>query len=189
MEQPIRRKPRRRRTKTLDRKQLLIVGCVIGAVALIIAALIFLLSGSGGEKVETPRGPLKPLTIGQLTRDGESMVVENSYLEVRFAYAFSDLIRVEAVNQETKTAMEFSARIAGEDRKIYCIWFNSQDGQTVGTLDLQDGEAPVRVSAVFYQPDAQLSEEDRKTFAATQETVNDVIAAMRENMYFVEARG
>lgn len=186
MEQPVRRRPRRKRkTQTPNSKQLLIAGCVIGAVALIIAACIFLFGGNGSGSDQTPqRGPLKELTVEALTRDGKSMVVRTSYMNVEFPYAFSDLIQVEAINESNRTALTFSARINGADRKLYTIWFNASVGQPVGKYDLQNDQPPVAVSVEFFQPDGKLSEDDRKTFFATQETVNEVLSSMEKDTCF-----
>lgn len=189
MDQPIRRRPRRKK-RNLNAKQLLIAGCVIGAVALVVAAcLIF--PGPGEEEgiaVPTVQGQaavdMPALTVNGLHRDGETMVVDTSYMDVAFPYAFSDLIGVEAVNQEEMAALEFRAKIGGGDRKLYTVWFNNTQGQSVGTYDLQNGEAPVCVTVVFYDPPAELGGDDRVTFFATQETFNDVLASMKEDGNF-----
>lgn len=186
MEQPIRRRPRRRKKKTPNAKQLLIAGCVIGAVALIIAAcIVFSNPGGDGEDSVVPtahdRSPLTELTVNGLSRDGEMMVVDTSWMDVAFPYAFSDLIQVEAINQEKMAGLEFRAKINGANRKIYTIWFNSTEGQSVGTYDLNDGEAPVTVTVSFYDPDTELEGDDRVTFYATQETFNDVLASMKND--------
>lgn len=184
MEQPIRR--RRRRKKTPNSKQLLIAGCVIGAVALIVAACVFLgfWLGGGDDPAQPPRGALKELTVQELVREQETMVVHTSYLDVAFPYAFSDLISVEAVNQETATALTFTVTINKETYKLYTLWFNGEAGQTVGSLDLEDGYEPVRVSVAFYDPAGGLQGDDRKTFSVTQETVNDVLNSMKEDGHF-----
>lgn len=185
MERPRRR---RKKKKTPNSKQLLIAGCVIGAVALIVAACIFL--GGGGSKEEGPvaydpdRGPLKELKVNSLTRQGETMEVDTSYGKVEYPYAFSDLIQVETLNQDNQTALAFSARINNEDKALYTIWFNGSEGQTVGALDLEDGERPVLITVVFYQPGAELSGDDRTTYYATQETVNDVLTALQKDKNF-----
>lgn len=182
-------KRRRKKKKTPNRKQLLIAGCVIGAVALIVAACIFL--GMGGKDEDGPiaydpdRGPLKELTVGELTRQGEMMVGQTSYLNFEFPYAFSDLIGVDAINQGNQTALAFFARIDGKERPLYTIWFNGNEGEGAGTLDLRDGEKPVLVTVVFYKPGTELSEDAQTTYYATQETVNDVLASMQKDNNFV----
>lgn len=186
MEQPVRRRPRRRK-KTPNSKQLLIAGCVIGAVALIVAACIFvftLAGGCAGEQPQTPRGDLKELTVGEFVREQETMVVHTSYLDVAFPYAFSDLIGVEAVNEQTAAGLTFTVTINKEKHKLYTLWFNSEAGDTAGSFDLEDGHEPVRVSVVFYKPDSGLEEDDRTTFFATQETINDVLDYMEKDSHF-----
>lgn len=196
MEQPIQRNPRRRprkqsfiekiqeKIKTLNSKQLLIAGCVVGAVALIVAACIFFFGGNGAEPTDPERTQIRELTVGSMERDAETMVVQTSYMPVEFPYAFSDLIQVQAVNQDKQAALEFSARIDGADRTLYTVWFNAEVGQRVGSFDLQDGEKPVQVTVVFYEPDAELQGDHRITYYATQETVNDVLTSMEKDEHF-----
>lgn len=178
----------KRKGKTPDKKLFWIAGCVVGVVALIVAACIFLGGDKGPAVYDPERGPLKELTVGSMERQGETMVVDTSYGEVKFPYAFSDLIRVEAFNQGNQTALTFTARIGGQDEKLYTIWFNSPEGTAAGSMDLKDGEDPVTVTLVFYQPDAELSEGDRTTFYATQETVNDVLASLEEGGNFTPSK-
>ena len=186
MEQPVRRRPRRRK-KTPNSKQLLIAGCVIGAVALIVAACIFaftLAGGCAGEQPQPPRGQLKELTVGQSIRQQETMVVPTSYVDVAFPYAFSDLIGVEAVNDQTAAGLTFTATINKESHKLYTLWFNSEAGDTAGSFDLEDGYEPVRVSVVFYSPSQKLTGDDKVTFTVTQETINDVLDYMDKDSHF-----
>lgn len=189
MEQPVRRR-RRRKKKTLNANLILIAGCVIGAVALIVAACI-LFGSLGGDDASVQsanpeRKPLPELTVGEITRDAERMVVDTSYMDLAFPYAFSDLITVQAVNQEKVTGLIFRAKIAGEDRDIYTIWFNGAEGQDIGTYDPKDGDVPVVVRVVFAEPVADWKNDDRVTFFATQETFNDVLAAMKGDERFTE---
>lgn len=183
MEQPIRRKTRRKK-KTINAKQLLIsAGCVIGAVALIIAAcLIF----GGKEKEEEPvsRIAMPALTVGEASRKGQSWVVETSYLDVALPYAFSDYIYVTAANEGTITALDFYVRTANMDEKLYTISFNASQGELVGHYDPKDGMGAVPVTVAFYPVPAGLSEDDRGTFFATQETFNDALTSMKEDPAF-----
>ena len=97
MEQPIRR-PRRKK-KTINAKQLLITaGCVIGAAALIIAACLIFGGADKPEGGHKDRTAMPELTLGEATRKEQSWVVETSYMDMAFPYAFSDLIYVTAVN-------------------------------------------------------------------------------------------
>lgn len=186
MEQPIRRKPRRKK-KTINAKQLWITaGCVIGAAALIIAAcLIFGGSGKGKDQ-ESPAGrtAMPELTVGESSRKEQSWVVETSYLDVAYAYAFSDLIYVTAVNEETVTALDFCVKTSTMDEKLYTITFNASAGEIIGSFDPKDGQGAVPVSVTFYALPTGLSQDDVGTFKATQETFNDVLASMKEDPAF-----
>ena len=181
MEQPIRRKPRRKEN-SINAKQLLITaGCVIGAVALVIAAcLIF--GGRSANQTPEPQGrsSMPELTVGEGRRSGQSWVVETSYMDVEFSYAFSDYILVRAVNEDTAVALDFLVKTSTMEEKLYTIWFNGNAGEKVGTFDPQDGHGEVEVRVSFYSLPVGLSEDDAVTFKATQETVNDVLASMKE---------
>ena len=175
------------RGKRPNKKRLLIAGCVVGVVALIVAACVFLGRDQKPAVYDPDRGPLKELTIGASERQGETMVVDTSYGEVKYPYAFSDLIGVEALNQGNQTALTFTARINGQAENLYSIWFNGADGLAAGSMDLQDGEAPVTVTLVIYSPGAHLSGDYLTTFYATQETVNDVLSSLKENGNYTPA--
>lgn len=182
---------RRRRPagKRKGKQNRVLIWVAAAAVVLLIGLICLLLIPKGGSKplaYDPNRAPLKELTVGEYIRDGETLVVSTSYLNVEFPYAFSDLVRVEAVGQGNQRGLEFSAKIAGEDRELYTLWFNGKDGQMVGSFDPEDGKGPVVVTLAFYNVDPQLQGDDRTTFFATQETVNDVLASMRKNEKFTD---
>jgi hypothetical protein len=181
MEQPIRR--RRRKKKTLDAKQLMVLaGCVIGVAALIIAAcFIFDVKPEPGPEATQPlRTSMPDLTIGEPTRNGQSMLVNTSYMDVEFPYMFSDYIYCQPINQQNATALEFRVRTATMDAPLYTIWFNGNVGQSVGSFDPGDGQGTVPVTVVFHKAEEKLSQDDLGTFKATQESFNEVLASMQQ---------
>lgn len=163
-----------------NKKQLWIAGCVVGVVALIVAACFLLRSEDDTFTYNPERGPLKELTVSQPARQGEMMKVETSYGAVEFPYAFSDLISVKPLTQGNQTALAFTAKINGKNYDLYTIWFNGSEGSIIGTMDLNDGEKPVAVTLVFYNATLDLSGDSLTTFHATQETVNEVIASLEK---------
>lgn len=199
MEQPI-RKRRRRTKKSLNAKQLMVLaGCVIGAVALIVAAC-FIFGGNGKQEdtwePKPQRTSMPELVVGQITRRDSVMVVDNSYLYLAYPYAHSEHISVVAVNQGNATALEFRARTSTMDEVLYTIWFNGtqehwkhdldsiSNTDQVGAFDPGDGMGAVPVTVLFYKASADLSENDRGTFLAAQETFNNVLQSMHENEKF-----
>lgn len=181
MEQPIRRRPRRKK-KTVNAKQLLITaGCVIGAAALVIAACLIFGGDRGKKPQEGPKGraSMPELTVGQAHRAEQSWVVETSYMDVAFSYAFSDYIYVTAVNEAAAAALDFRVKTSTMDEKLYTVWFNGTAGEQIGSFDPGDGQGKVPVMVVFYSLPAGISEDDEATFKATQETFNDVLASMK----------
>ena len=185
LEKPIRRKPKKQEKTINGQKVLIIAGCVIGAVALIIAACF--LFGDKPQKEEpgaSDRISMPELTVGEVVRREQSMVVQTSYLDVAYPYAFSDLIYVVAVNEDTATALEFRVKTSSMDEKLYTVWFNGTTGEQVGSFNLKDSGKKVPVMVVFYGLPAGLSEDDQGTFKATQETFNDVLASLAEDPSF-----
>ena len=187
MERPIRRKPNIKK-KNLNAKQLtFLAGCVIGAAALIVVACFLIFSPKAKEdsdfkNVETtaPAINLGELTIVDMYRQGSSMLVKTSYLDVEFPYAFSDVITVEAVSKDGVTGLEFCTKTATMDEKIYTIWFGGNTGETIGIFDEKQ-----TVKVEFARLPDYLNEDDRGTFKATQETFNDVLQSMYKSGKFI----
>lgn len=182
-DQPQRRPVRRPRKKKNNK----ILWIAAAAAAVVLIVIIWLLVGSGDQLPQAhdpERAPLRELTVNAQTRDGERMVIDTSYMRLEYPYAFSDLIQIEAINQGNQTGLAFTAKIAGANRQLYTLWFNGRDGEKVGAYDLRDGEKPVVVTLAFYTPAAELEGDDRITFFATQETINDVMAAMKQDSHF-----
>lgn len=187
MEHPIRRRPRRKK-KNLNAKQLtFLAGCVIGAAALITVACFLIFSPGAENRPDTeptvatkPPVVLEELTIQDRYRQGSSMLVKTSYLDVAFPYAFSDVIFVEAINEDGMAALAFSTKTSTMDERIYTVWFGGTTGESIGTYQ---GNVPVTVE--FYPLPDDLSEDDRGTFKATQETFNDVLQSMHEDKNFI----
>lgn len=188
MEKPIRREPRKNK-KSLNAKQLtFLAGCVIGAAALICVACFLLFSPKPEDEPDLPaqttqatepEKPLGALSIEDIYRQGSSMLVKTSYLDLEFPYAFSDVIFVEAVNENGVAALKFSTKTATMDEPLYTIWFGGTVGEAIGTYA---GKFPVTVE--FFSLPKNLSEDDQGTFKATQETFNDVLQSMHENENF-----
>lgn len=167
---------------------------------IVLVMVMVLLCGCGKEPAETmatteavettqaatEAAPLQELTVLSTEEQGDMMVVTTSFGQVKYPFAFGDLIQVKAVTDGGVAALEFSALISGEEYPAYAIRFGSGEGIVLGTLEVP-GEAEVRmVSAEIYPADAALGDK-ANTFYAVQESFNDVVASLSENQGFVKA--
>ena len=173
---------------------------LIGFLLAIIIVLLVVLVGNldkqstmGGEYTPqnqvTQPGDLgkSALIIKNVEEQGDMIVVNTSYCQVKYPYAFSDMIQVEAINSDEKTALLFTVLLNGQKANIYELTFGGEGVIPVGEITLTPGQAPVSVYATFYEHDVGLSEELRIAFFAAQETFNDVATSLGENMNFVPA--
>lgn len=170
---------------------------LIGFLLAVIIVLLVLLAGGldKGPSVEAGQTPGTQatesssvrLTINNIEAQGDVVVVSTNYCQLKYPYAFSDLIKVEAVNDGQKTALLFTAFIDGQSRKIYELVFNGQTDMFIGSLTLMPGQPPVNVHGMIYQPESGWSNDARIAFIAAQETFHDVVMSLRNNMYFTPA--
>ncbi|MBQ4140349.1 MAG: hypothetical protein IJD70_03330 [Clostridia bacterium] len=123
---------------------------------------------------------LPELKIESIEEEGDQMVVSTSYCTFKYPMAYSDLISVEAYQGDGMSGIRFTAKIGGEQIPIYSLLFNSQEGGEFGTLDIEGVAESVRVSVVFAELPADIKDDDKATFFATQETVNDVERSLSE---------
>lgn len=121
------------------------------------------------------------LSIMSTTESGEWVTVKTSYMTIRYPFAFSDIIEVEAYNEEFASQLRFYVYISGKKTLNYVIHFNSDEGLPCGTLKLQND---IPVSVEFKKASDRLSEDWLSTFYAVQETFNDVLKSMEENEKF-----
>ena len=161
-------------------------------LAIILGLLILLLvMMDGGKPADLQQNPGTTesassaqgvLDILSITDDHQMVTVTTNFCSVKYPYAFSDLVRVETVNEDAKTALLFTAYINGVKTNIYELVFGGQSGTKVGDLAV-DGET-VGVFVVFYPAVPGQDESSRLAFIAAQETINDVTASLRENGNF-----
>ena len=187
MERPIRRKTNIKK-KNLNAKQLtFLAGCVIGAAALIVVACFLIFSPKAKEdsdfkNVETtaPAINLGELTIVDMYRQGSSMLVKTSYLDVEFPYAFSDVITVEAVSKDGVPGLEFRVKTKSMDERLYTIWFGGTAGKSVGTYLGQ-----VKVMGEVCRIPNYLGKDEQFDCKSAQDTYNDVLQSMYKSGKFI----
>lgn len=127
---------------------------------------------------------LYTLTVDEQTGEGDTVLVSTSYGTVRYPFAFSDLLRMEAENATDHASLKFFAVIDDVDVPVYTVVFNGQEDIFLGSLSIPDAENEVPVYAEIHTSPAELAEDDLGTFYAVQETFNDVVISLEENVGF-----
>ena len=138
--------------------------------------------------VNTPTTEVMPeLKIESVSESGSWIIVETTYGQVRYPYAFSEIMSVNAINRNNSAQLQFATEIDGTDIVVYTIYYNEEIGSKLGELNLGGEVGNVSVSVLFEAASSSISEEWLTTFYATQETFNDVFASLCEDVRFTEA--
>lgn len=192
------------RNQKQNKGQNRIVVLLTCVVAVLLAVLIWLLvdrfgtpapgqADGAGETTAETSGTVQttepevmmPLEIGGIERDGEQMVITTSYGVLKYPFAFSDLLRVEAENTGSGSTLAFSVVIGEETYPVYALHFGGSEGMLLGSVTV-DG-ATASVYAEFAEKPDSLLDADAVTYQAVQETFNDIAASLRENGHFTPA--
>ena len=178
-----------------------LIGCL--AAAVIIVALAVFLSGKMTDQLETvpqkgqeqtvqtqpgangdastPPGqtylPSRKLIVESVEQEDQMMVITTSYCVLKYPFAFSDMIRVMAAEQEDRAELLFCAYLNKAEYPLFSIIFDGAGGIDVGTLKLDDGTT-VSVTAQIFEADTSIDPTMLTSFYAAQETINDVISSL-----------
>lgn len=160
------------------------VTCIVLAVVLVlmIAVLAVLLKNQGPGS--NAASQMKELIIQSTAEQENSIVVSTTYGTVKYPFAFSDLLVVEAVTFADYAVLEFHAMIDDAEVKLFALFFNGTDGMPIGTLQV-DGDTYV-VTSQLYEAE-NISDDNMVTFYAAQETFNDVLSSLSENKGYTAA--
>ena len=143
------------------------------------------------EAVETTQAPTEAemleLAVEGIEEQNDMMVVSTTFAQVKYPYAFADLIQVKAVNEETVASLEFTALISGKEYPLFALRFGADEGIILGSLTVEGESAPRTVAAEFYSADEAALGNQVNTFHAVQECFNDVVASLGENKNFSSA--
>lgn len=177
-------------------------------IAVLMAMMLILLAGCGGKDVpaettpeteateaavapettETTEEPAKPqLAVDSIEEQGDMMVVNTPFFQLKYPFAFADLIQVEAVDNGEVAELHFSAKLDLSDYRLFSISFGGTGDFLLGTMVLPQFEAPVEVYATLYRIDETLSSDFVNTFNAAQECFNDVMMSLMECEGFTPA--
>jgi len=162
---------------------------VILAICAIMMTFMFTSCKKENDDTKDPAeaAVMPELKIEATSESGSWIVVETTYGEVRYPYAFSELISVNATSSKDSAHLQFVAEINGEDVVVYTIYYNEEIGSRLGEFDLGGEVGRVSVSVVFETASDLIPEEWLSTFYATQETFNDVLTSIGEDIRFTEA--
>jgi hypothetical protein len=174
------------------RLALILLCCVLAAV---LVALVCVVIGMDNKEKPEDREtssavastvPVKKLVVEQMDEQGDMVILTTNYGVIKYPYAFSDLIHIETETFDYHAQMDFSAQINGKVVRLYTLLFNSGEGIPVGTLQV-DG-VDYSVTALLHEIDDSVSDENRITFFAAQETFNEVVTSLGENEGFTTAQ-
>ena len=133
----------------------------------------------------TPR--LTPLQVESITQQETMMLVKTNYCTVKYPYAFSDLIMVEAMQEQNCQVLLFCIMLEDVEYPLFALRFGDAEGIHVGSLKLPETGVTVGVWAQLYEADKLVKQNN--TYIAAQECVNDVITALEEDPNFTPFEG
>lgn len=177
-----------------DNRYLVMIGVIVCVVVLTAVVTVFVLVWGGTHDQDDHREeeaqtttqvePIEELIIHSIEEQENTVDVSTSYGVFKYPFAFSDIIRTEAIELKDGTALEFTAMIAGESYNLYTICFGSEEGIPVGKIKIGEKKQSYNVGVIFYDLDEKLDEQYHSTFYAALETFNDVVDSMEENENF-----
>ena len=165
--------------------------CAMMAIAIVIMGVkLFKLSKQNSlvEKEETENyeqqleSTSQPeLIVNSVQESAGAVVIETSYVKLKYSAEFVDIINVNVVNKNGCFGLAFVLDFEDVQAQLYTIMFDADEGNVIGTLKLSGQTNQLSVSAVLHELSEDLDEIYQTTFYAAQETVNDVILSLQEN--------
>lgn len=137
------------------------------------------------EITEDPGTSHLEFLIYSVEQEQDMMVVSTSYGQMRYPFAFSDLLMINPVNQMNNSSAEFCMRLNDQEYRAFEIIFNGEEGNLIGHIELEKDMPAEPVYGVFYAPDESIAEGDLSTFYAVQEIFNDIVRSLGENENFI----
>lgn len=185
--------------KAVKQRKMLTAAIAVASAILVLLIAVLLILGRDkapeevvpGTTTEAPvteiRSNVKAMLVESIQEEGDTVIVQTTYGTVKYPYAFSDLVIVEAQTFENHAVLEFKAELDGTEYKLYTLTFaldRGEEGIPVGELPV-DGKTYV-VTALFHDVTG-LDDDNMVTFYAVQETFNDVVNSLSENEGFTAA--
>lgn len=127
------------------------------------------------------------LVVEAIEEQGDTMLVRTSFVQVKYPFAFADLIQVRPVNGDNVDSLEFFVASQDEEHPIFTLHFGGNEGILLGTLQISNEETPRTLYAELASADTEALGDYLETFYAAQESFNDVVASLAENTNFTAA--
>lgn len=143
-------------------------------------------SASETEETETEEtAPKAVLQVLSTEEQGEYVTVTTTYGSFRYPFAFSDLIQIQAMEENGSESLMFYAVIGDTGAKLFTIRFDDGGAVALGAMTVdQDGTTLPLTADVYSAPDT-LDADGKNTYYAAQEIFNDVVISLQENENFV----
>lgn len=140
------------------------------------------------ETTAATEEPTKPqMSVDSIEEQGDMMIVNTPFFQLKYPFAFADLIQVEAVDNGDVAELHFSAKLDLSEYRLFSLTFGGTGDILLGTMVLPQYDAPVQVYATLYRIDGTLSSDFVNTFNAAQECFNDVMMSLMECEGFTPA--
>ena len=127
------------------------------------------------------------LVVEAIEEQGDTMLVRTSFVQVKYPFAFADLIQVRSVNGDNVASLEFFVASQDEEYPIFTLHFGGNEGILLGTVQISNEETPRAVYAELAPADTDALGDYLETFYAAQESFNDVVVSLAENTNFTAA--
>lgn len=142
---------------------------------------------TGDPATEQVSESMKRLEVQSIEEAGECVIVHTSYAELAFPFAFGDMIRIAADNQDDYAVLRFFVCLGDGQYPIFNLVFNAESVFRLGTIYLDDAMPSAMVSAEFCDPDASIDQANMSSFYAAQEVFNDIVTSLEQNKTFTPA--
>lgn len=174
-------------------------------LAAVMAVLLVILCGCGKEAaetvpateaavvttpavVETTVPEYAVLTVDGTEDQGDVVAVTTSFGQLKYPFAFSDLIKISASNALDVAELNFIAQISGEEYPLFTIRFGGgEEDILLGTMEIPGEDAARNVYVRFGDVEEAALGEHLNTYLAAQEIFNDVVISLAENAGFTPA--
>lgn len=189
MDIPVRR---RRHKKKTDPKLYALIGlCTVLLVALIIVAVVLTKTRNQVDVKETQPTVETQIPVLEILgqQEGEDVIlVKTSYANVKYPFAFSELIHVRATDTESVKTLEFYTVLGGQEYRLFDVIFGGTEGIRLGDITVPGRSTTMPVFAVIHDEGRELDEENKRSYVAARDCFNDVVVSLSDNKGFTPMR-
>lgn len=166
---------------------------LIGICSVVLVVLIIIACSLGKDdekKGGAPAGlePLQEMVIESVSEQGDVVVMETSFCQVKIPYAFSDLIEVQPVNDGNQRTLKFYVMLDEQRHDLFSIIFNGMSGIRLGDISVEGRSSTIPVFAVIDEVHPGLEGDQRLTVLAAQDCFSEIVFSLNDNEGFVPFR-